>query len=91
MKKRIEAVKMKCEEAIKRIDDILSESEEEKKYGLSDDILLKIKGEIINMKKTLDKSKYKPIYGIFISDYQFADEKLLNYLLDVSVFYKKYT
>jgi len=92
MKKRIKAVAIKCEEAIKKINEILLKSKNEKeKYGLSDEILLKVRNEIEKMKKTLDKNKFKPIYGIFITDYPAANENLINYLLEVSYFYKKYT
>ena len=50
-----------------------------------------MKKEIEKMKSILDKTKFKPIYGRFISDIPYADEELVDYFLEVSVFYNKYT
>lgn len=91
-KKHIKAVEVKCEEALKKIDEILAELEEKKKkYGLSDNILIEVKKEITKMKEVLDKNRYKPIYGRFITDYPTENSELVDYLLEISVFYKKYT
>ena len=50
-----------------------------------------MKKEIKEMKTILDKTKFKPIYGRFISDILYANEELIDYFLEVSVFYNKYT
>ena len=91
MRKRKKAVEIKCEEAIKKIDKLLLNSEEQKKYGLFERPLNQMKKEIEEMKNILDKTKFKPMYGRFISDIPYADEELIDYFLEVSVFYNKYT
>ena len=50
-----------------------------------------MKKEIEEMKNILDKTKFKPMYGRFISDIPYVDEELIDYFLEVSVFYNKYT
>ena len=65
--------------------------EEQKRYELFERPLNQMKKEIEKMKSILDKTKFKPIYGRFISDIPYADEELVDYFLEVSVFYNKYT
>ena len=91
MRKRKKAVEIKCEEAIKKIDKLLLNPEEQKKYGLFERPLNQMKKEIEEMKNILDKTKFKPMYGKFISDIPYANEELIDYFLEVSVFYNKYT
>ena len=91
IEKKLEEVKIKCEEELTKIDKILLSEELQKKYGIYNRILKEIKTEIEKMKQILNKDKFSPIYGKFITDIPYADEKLINYLLNISTFYKKYT
>lgn len=91
MKKRILAVKLKCEEAKKKIDEILLDPKLILECNIPVDILLKVKKEIEKMIVTLDKNRFSPIYGRFITDIPYADEELICYLIEVSVFYKRHT
>lgn len=90
--KRLDEVKIKCQEAIDKINGILSQSKEERgKYGLGDEHFIEIRNELRKMKQILNKNEYKPIYGRFIIDFQRIDKNLLDYLLEISDFYEKYT
>ena len=43
------------------------------------------------MKQILNKEEYKPNYSRYLLDFQYADENLTDYLIEISSFYKKYT
>jgi len=90
--KKLEEVKIKCQEAIDKINKILSQNEEKRnKYGLRDEHFFQIKKELKKMKQILNKDEYVPSYGRYMLDFQYVDENLFKYLSEVSYFYKKYT
>ena len=90
--KRILEVENKCKEAIEKLDDILSKNDNEiNKLGVRREHLVQIKREIKKMKQILNKEEYKPNYSRYLLDFQYADENLTDYLIEISSFYKKYT
>ena len=96
-RKRKETVKLKCEEALGKIEKILLEPEKiyskkdflEYNFDIGKPLLLLIKRQIIMMLKILDKEKYDPNYTYYLREY--PDTEMVLYLLEVAHYYRKYT
>ena len=62
-------------------------------FGIFKSDFIQIKKELEKMLKYLNKEKFSPMYGKFLLDIRVNSEgeKFIDYLLEVSNFYKKYT
>lgn len=88
--KDLEAVKMKCLEALER----LRKGIENHEKGISEDLnipmLLAVKAEIEKMLTILDSSQYNPGYPRFLLDWP-SKYGLNDYLFEIASYYRKHT
>jgi hypothetical protein len=87
MKKEI--VRLKCKDALDKIEQILLKPKEIEECNISKSALLNIKYELEIMTKILDKHKYLPAYSRFLLDYPESD--LINFLIETAYLYKQKT
>ncbi len=62
-------------------------------FGIFKSDFIQIKKELEKMLEYLNKEKFSPMYGKFLLDIRVNSEgeKFIDYLLEISSFYKKYT
>jgi len=90
MSERKDRIRELCDEAIAKVDAAIRAHKEARPSDLDEACLLQVRSELVQMRDTLDSSKFRPGYGRFLLDWP-DEHGLVAYLIDVAYQYKRRT